>query len=96
MIFCEWCGNSGHKTNYVIIICSNFLPPTIHRKRGQYNTIYGYKSKETPNEFTRKPHIFNFIPPTSTPQALTENRHINVVSYIIGKPNHYAVDNGYV
>ena len=40
-LICELCGKIGHKSDYCIIRCPRFIPPSLGINMKQYNTIQG-------------------------------------------------------
>ena len=71
-----------------------FLPPSLFRNNNQFNAVHGNTQHEPPKEWTRTSPADRLKSPTSTTRSSTDKRHSPVVSDIIGKLNHYAVDNG--
>ena len=90
MIICKCCGKIGHKDDALIIRGPNFSPPIFRIKKNQFNTLHGDEPTETPREWNIQPTIYHFKSSTSTPKT------IPVVSDIIGRLNHHAIDNGNV
>ena len=65
-----------------------FLPPRIIRKINKSNALHGYEPTEPPIELNSQPTEYHFksrISPTKTSL---------VVSAIMGRLNHHAIDNG--
>ena len=87
-IICKCCGIIGHKADACIIRVPKFLPPSLSRNMSQLNALHGDEKKEPPRECIRQPPAFHFKSRTSTPNTSP------VVSVIMGKLNHHAIDNG--
>ena len=87
-IICEYCGRIGHKADACIIRGPKFLPPSIRIKMNQFNALHGDEPKEPPREWNRQPPEAHFKSRSSP------SRTNPVVSAIMGKLNHHAIDNG--
>ena len=85
---CECCGIIGHKADECIICGPKFLPPSIRRKTNQCNALHGEKPKEPPREWKSQP------PAAHLKSRSSPSRTNSVVSAIMGKLNHHAIDNG--
>ena len=89
-IICECCGIIGHKSDACIIRGPKILPPSISRNMNQLNALHGDEPKETPREWNSQPLTAHFKSRTSP------SRTNHLISAIIGKLNHRAIDNGNV
>ena len=87
-IICECCGRIGHKADACIIRGPKFLPTILRRKMNQLNSLHGEKTKEPPREWNIQPPEYQ-IKFRSSP-----SRTNPVISAIMGKLNHHAIDNG--
>ena len=85
---CECCGRIVHKADTCIIRGPKFLPPSLRRKMNQFNALHGDKPKEPPGEWNSQPPSAHFRSRSSP------SRTNPVVSDIMGKLNHRAIDNG--
>ena len=85
---CECCVRIGHKADACIIRGPKFLPPSLRRKTNQFNALHGDKPKEPPREWNRQPPEDHFK------SRSYPSRTNPVVSAIMGKLNHHAIDNG--
>ena len=85
---CEWCGRIRHKSDTCIILGPKFLPPSLRRKINQFNSLHGDEPKEPPREWNIKPPADHFKYRNSP--SITNS----VISAIMGKLNHHAIDNG--
>ena len=85
---CECCGRVGHKADACIICSPKFLPPSLRRKMNQLNALYDDEPKEPPIEWNSQPPAAHFKYKSSP------SRTNSVVSAIMGKLNHHAIDNG--
>ena len=87
-IIYKLCGSIGHKADACIIHDPKFLPPSLIRNTNQLNALHGYKPNNTPIDCNSQPPADNFKYRTYPPKTST------VVSDIIGRLNHHAIDNG--
>ena len=87
-IICECCGRIIHKTDVCIIRGTKFLPLNLRRKMDYFNTINGDEPKELQREWNNQPPEAHFKSRSSP------YRTNHVISAIIGKLNHRAMDNG--
>ena len=84
---CECCGRIGHKADACIIRGPKCLPPSLRREMNQFNALHGDEPKEPPREQNRKPQE-NHFKYRSSP-----SRTNPVVSDIMGRLSHHAIDN---
>ena len=84
----ECCGRIGHKVDSCIIRGPKFLPPIIMRNMNQFNALHGEEPKEPPREWNSQHPEDHFKSRSST--SITNP----VISVIMGKLNHHAIDNG--
>ena len=85
---CEWCGRIGHKVDSFIIRGPKFLPPSLRRNMNQFNALHGDKPNEPPREWNSQ------LPAACLKFRNSPSRTNPVISDIIGKLNHRAIDNG--
>ena len=85
---CEFCGRIGHKADACIIRGTKFVLPSLRRKMNQFNALNGDEPKEPHREWSSQPPAAHFKYRSSP------SRTNPVVSAIMGKLNHYAIDNG--
>ena len=85
---CEFCGRIGHKADDCIIREPKLSPSIIKRKTDQFSALHGNKPNEPPREWNSQPPEYHFNYRISTPKT------IHVVSAIMGRLNHNAIDNG--
>ena len=84
----EFCGKIGHKADTFIIRGPKFLPPSLRRKMNNFNALHGDEPKEPPREWNSQPPETHFK--SRTPPSKTNP----VISVIMGRLNHHAIDNG--
>ena len=84
---CECCRRIWQKSDACIIRGPKFLPPSLRRKMNQFNALHSDKPKEPPRERNSQPPADHF---TSRSSPSITNP---VVSDIMGKLNHHAIDN---
>ena len=84
---CQLCVSIGHKADASIIRVPKFLPPSLRRKIYQFNNLHGEEPNEPPRDCKRQPPAPQFKSRTSHPNTTP------VVSYIMGRLNHHAIDN---
>ena len=87
-IICECCGRIGHKADSCIIHGPKFLPPSIGRNINQFNALHGEEPTETPREWSSQPTADRLKSRTSSPKTSP------MVSFIMERLNHHAIDNG--
>ena len=87
-IICECCGRIGHKSDACIIRGPKLLPPSLRGKMNQFNALHGDEPKEPPREWNSQPPAAHFKSRSSP------SRTNPLVSAIIGKLNHHAINNG--
>ena len=85
---CECCGMIGHKSDAYIIRGPKFLPPSIIIKMNQFNDLFGEEPTDPSREWNIQPPVAHFKSRTSPPKTSP------VVSDIMGRLNHRAIDNG--
>ena len=85
---CECCGRIVHKSDACIIRGPKFLPLILSRNINQFNALHGEEPKEPPREWNSQPPEARFKSRTSP------SRTNPVISAIMGKLNHHAIDNG--
>ena len=85
---CECCEIIGHKANALITRGPNLLPPITRKKMNQFNDLHGDEPTDTPGYCNIQPLAYHFKYRTSPPKTST------VVSYITGRLNNHAIDNG--
>ena len=85
---CECCGIIGHKADACIIRGPKFLPPSFRRNMNQFNALHGDEPKDPPREWNSQP------PAANLKSRFSPSRTNPVVSAIMGKLNHHAIDNG--
>ena len=85
---CECYEIIGHKADACIIPGPKFLPPSLRRKINQFNALHVDGPKEPPREWNSQPPVAQFKSRSSP------SRTNPVVSDIMGKLNHRAIDNG--
>ena len=85
---CEYCGRIRHKADSCIICGPKFLPPSLRRNMNQFNSLHGDEPNEPPREWSSQPPEAHFKSRTSTSNTSP------VVSAIMGRLNHHAIDNG--
>ena len=71
-----------------IIIVPNFLPPIIRENINKFNAPHGDEPTEPPREWNIQPPEVPLKSRTLTPKASP------VISDIMGRINHRAIDNG--
>ena len=86
-LICECCGRIGHKADACIIRGPKFLPPSLRIMMNQFNALHGDEPKEPPREWNIQPMAAHFKSRSSP------SRTNPVVSAIMGKLNHHAIDN---
>ena len=69
-------------------LCVQFLLPSLRRKINQFYALHGYEPKDPPREWNSQPPAAHFKSRSSP------SRTNPVVSAIMGKLNHHAIDNG--
>ena len=84
---CECCGRIGHKADACIIRGPKFLPPSLRKKINQFNSLQGDETKEPPRERNSQYPEAHFKYRSSA--SITNP----VISAIMGKLNHHAIDN---
>ena len=84
---CECCVRIGHKADACIICGPKFIPPSLTRKVNQFSAIHGDEPKESPIEWNSQPPA-DYFKSRSSP-----SRTNPVISAIMGKLNHHAIDN---
>ena len=94
MIIYECWGLPGQKDDSCIIRNERFLPTGICIKKNQFNTFHADSTNESPNKWNIITPIVHFKSTTSTARNSTKKRYGSIVSYIIGKRDHYEVGNG--
>ena len=85
---CEYCGSIGHKSYSYIIHGPKFLPPSLREKNNQFNSLHGDEPKEPPRYFNSQPPADYFE------SRISPSRTNPIISAIMGKINHHAIDNG--
>ena len=86
----ECCGIIVYKADLYIICEHNFLPPRLGINIYQLNSLYGKEPNDTPREWNSQPPAVHFKSRNSIPKISP------VVSDIMGKLNHIAIDNSYI
>ena len=89
-IICELCGRIGNKADVCIIRDPKFLPPSLRRKVNQFNSLHGDETNEPPRDFNIQTPAAHFKYSTSPSKSNP------VISAIMGRLNHHAIDNGNV
>ena len=87
-IICEFCERIGHKSDACIIHGPKSLPPIIIIKANKLNALHDYEPNDPPREWNGQPPADHFKSRTSPTKTNT------VVSAIIGRLNHHAINNG--
>ena len=87
---CKFCGSIGHKADDYIIRGPKFLPPSLKINMNQFNVLHGEEPNEPPREWNIQPPEASFKSSTSTPKTSP------LVSAIMGRLNHHAIDKGNV
>ena len=77
----------GHKADACIIRGPKFLPPIIRRNINQFNALHGEEPNKPPIECNSQPLSDHIKSRTYPPKARP------VVSSIMGRLNHHAIDN---
>ena len=83
-----------YKAESCIIRGEKFSPPSLFRNNNQFNEVHGNTQHEPTKEWTRTSPAAQLKSPNSTTRSSTDKINSPIVSDIIGKLNHYAVDNG--
>ena len=85
---CEYCDKIGHKDDAWIIRGPNLIPPFLIRNMHQLNDLHGDESTDTPQEWNSQPQAADF-------KSITPPSKVSpMVSSIMGRLNHHAIDNG--
>ena len=63
-------------------------PTSLRKDMNQFNTLHGKEQNEPPRDWNSQPPESHFKYRTSPTNTSP------VVSYIMGRPNHHAIDNG--
>ena len=71
-------------------VVQNVFLPSLRRNINQFNTIHGDKSKEPPRERNSQPPAAHFK------SRASPSKTNPLISAIMGRLNHHAIDNGYV
>ena len=87
---CKCCGRIGHKADVCIICGPKFLLTNLIRKTNQFNNLHCEKTTKQTREWISQLPEDHFKYSTSPTNTST------VVSDIMGRLNHHAIDNGYV
>ena len=85
---CEFHGRIGHKPDACIIRGPKFLPPSLRRNMNQFNALHGDEKNNPPSEWNSQPPADHFKSRTSPSKTNP------VVSAIMGRLNHHAINNG--
>ena len=84
---CEFCERIGHNPDDRIIHCPKFTPPSLIIKMNQFNAHIGDEPTDPPREWNIQSPEAHFKYSTSPTKTST------VVSDIMGRINHHAIDN---
>ena len=80
-------GRIEHKSDFFIICGTKFLPPIIRILMNRFNEIHVEEPNEPPRDWDSQSPAAHFKSRTATTKTSP------VVSDIIGRLNHYTIDN---
>ena len=86
-IICKCCGRIGHKAYSFIIHGPKVLPPSLRRNINKFNALHVDEPTEPPIEWNSQPPEAHFK------SRVSPNKTSLVVSDIMGRLNHRAIDN---